>query len=305
MATMQETATVIAVFDSPEQASQAVRALVDAGVDREDISLVSRNREASTTGKSTETGTKKTADGTTVGENIAGGAVFGGLGGLLLGLGALAIPGVGPIVAAGPIATTLAGAGIGAAGGGIIGAIKDAGVPDEDAHVYAESVRRGGTMVSVRTDDLSRDRVADILDDHGAVDVDERAASYRSSGWSRFDENADEYKQDEYKNYNDPNEPITMEKEAERAGIQTLGLSDPGTLGTGSGTGSSYRTGTSTGTGTGTGGVQPRTTSPGTTRGADTGMGIGPHTSTPSGIQTSGIDNPVVARRRARAFPRP
>jgi hypothetical protein len=304
MATMQETATVIAVFDSPEQASQAVRALVDAGVDREDISLVSRNREASNTGTSTGTGTgaKRTSDGTTVGENIAGGAVFGGLGGLLLGLGALAIPGVGPIVAAGPIATTLAGAGIGAAGGGIIGAIKDAGVPDDDAHVYAESVRRGGTMVSVRTDDLSRDRVADILDDHGAVDVDERAASYRSSGWSRFDENAGEYKQDEYKNYNDPNEPITMEKEAERAGIQTLGLSDPETAsGTG---GSTRRAGTLSSSDPST--LERSATRPGYTHGADTGgTTVGPHTMTPSGIRTEGIQNPVVARRRARAFPRP
>jgi hypothetical protein len=221
-------------------------------------------------------GEKKTTGGTSIGQNIAGGALFGGLGGLLIGLGALAIPGLGPIVAAGPIATTLAGAGIGAAGGGLIGALKDAGVPDEEAGVYAESIRRGGTMVTVRAPEVLRDRVADILDEHGAVDVDERASSYRTAGWTGFDASRD------------PEDHLDLEKEAERAGIQTLGLSE--TAPKGSGVHDVAR---------------PSSAETPVSEPATTGMGTGPHTLTPSGIATRGAENPVVARRRgARVYTR-
>ena len=192
------THTVVGLFPSQDLAERAVRALQDAGISRGDISMVSRDRtKGKPTGRETVRGfQERTTDGSTIGENIAGGAVFGALGGLLLELAALAIPGIGPIVAAGPLATTLAGAGIGALGGGIIGAIKDMGVPDEEAHIYAESVRRGDTMISVRTDSSMVDRVMDIMNEYGAVDVDERAQTLRSSGWNRFDENvtvADDY----------------------------------------------------------------------------------------------------------------
>lgn len=186
------THNVVALFSSHDEAEAAVRALVDSGVDRADIGIVARDRKrGKDTGRETVAGFKeKSTDGTTIGENIAGGAVFGALGGLLLELAALAIPGIGPIVAAGPLATTLAGAGFGALGGGIIGAVKDMGVPDEEAHIYAESVKRGDTLVSVRTDGSKVDQVTQILDQYGAVDVDERAASLRTSGWSKFDDTA-------------------------------------------------------------------------------------------------------------------
>jgi hypothetical protein len=69
--------------------------------------------------------------------------------GLVAGLAALAIPGVGPIIAAGPIFTALTGAGIGAAAGGLIGALANTGMPEEDARIYAEEVRRGGVLVIV------------------------------------------------------------------------------------------------------------------------------------------------------------
>jgi uncharacterized membrane protein len=178
------THTVVALFNSHQDAQDAIRDLVDAGVNREDLSLVAKNRPGGGTpelkGKEKSTG---------LGENVAGGAIFGGLGGLLIGLGALAIPGIGPVVAAGPLATTLAGAGIGALGGGIIGGIKEAGVPDEDAGVFAESIRRGDILLSVRTDANMADRVANIMNDHGALDVDERANEYRSSGWTGFNQN--------------------------------------------------------------------------------------------------------------------
>src|SRR6201988_4752355 len=86
------------------------------------------------------------------------GAGIGGTAGLLAGLGLLAIPGLGPVVAAGWLAATAVGAAAGAATGGIIGALTEAGVSEEDAHTYAEGVRRGGTLVSARVPETDRAR---------------------------------------------------------------------------------------------------------------------------------------------------
>jgi uncharacterized protein (TIGR02271 family) len=118
------------------------------------------------------------------------GAAIGGLGGLLLGLGALAIPGIGPVIAAGPLAAALAGAGIGAVTGGIIGALIDLGVPEESAHMYAESVRRGNALVTAQIADNRVDEATRIMQHAGLIDIEREAAGWRSSGWSRFDENA-------------------------------------------------------------------------------------------------------------------
>jgi hypothetical protein len=118
------------------------------------------------------------------------------LGGLLVGLGALAIPGVGPLIAAGPIATTLLGAGVGAAAGGLLGALVDVGVPEDEANYYAEGVRRGGVLVSVGAEDAMVDRVINILERHNAVDVQRRAEEWQREGWTRFDSTAQPYKHD-------------------------------------------------------------------------------------------------------------
>ena len=124
------------------------------------------------------------------------GAVLGGAAGLLAGIGALATPGVGPVVAAGALATTLAGAGVGAAVGGLVGALVEAGIAREHADIYAEAVRRGGTLVTVRTDDGLSDRVSDILNRHSPVDVEECAESWWQAGWKGFDERAEPYDAD-------------------------------------------------------------------------------------------------------------
>ena len=124
------------------------------------------------------------------------GAVLGGAAGLLAGIGALATPGVGPVVAAGALATTLAGAGVGAAVGGLVGALVEAGIPREHADIYAEAVRRGGTLVTVRIDDGLSDRVSDILNRHSPVDVEECAESWWQAGWKGFDERAEPYAAD-------------------------------------------------------------------------------------------------------------
>ena len=119
-----------------------------------------------------------------------------GTAGVLAGLGLMAIPGVGPIVAAGWLVSTLAGAAAGGATGGVIGALTQAGVGKDEADIYAESLRRGGAVVSARVADSDAARLQAVLDS-SAVRVTDRAAMYRKSGWTTFDPNATPYTPDQ------------------------------------------------------------------------------------------------------------
>jgi hypothetical protein len=190
--------TIVALFDDYREAEGAIRELEAAGVPSTDINLIANNA-GNRYGDYPQYGVDRpartdhtdTASGAGTGAGI--GAVLGGAAGLLAGIGALAIPGVGPVVAAGVLAATLAGAGVGAAVGGLVGALVEAGIPREHADIYAEAVRRGGTLVTARTDDAFSDRVFDILNRHSPVDIEERAESWRQTGWRGFDERAEPY----------------------------------------------------------------------------------------------------------------
>lgn len=172
--------TIARLFDDHSSAEAAVRDLESAGFSDADISLVRRQ------GGATDT-TDSSASGTGIGATIGG--VVGGGAGLLAGLGLMAIPGLGPVVAAGWLVAALTGAGAGAAAGGLLGALTDAGVTEEEAHVYAEGVRRGGSLVTVRAADEARATQAEqILSRHQSVNIAERGAQYRSAGWTRYDE---------------------------------------------------------------------------------------------------------------------
>ncbi|WP_246723809.1 general stress protein [Rhizobium sp. ARZ01] len=175
--------TVTGLFDTYNDARRAVAALESEGIPSKDISIVS-HRSAS------EGDETFAAEGASSGVGL--GALAGGTGGLLAGLGLLAIPGVGPVVAAGWLAATAAGAAAGAvaggAAGGIIGAMINAGVSEEDANVYAEGVRRGGSMVVAKVDDPLVPVAEDVLQRSNRVDVVARRTSYQEGGWSRFDE---------------------------------------------------------------------------------------------------------------------
>src|SRR5690606_16950681 len=118
---------------------------------------------------------------------IGFGAAAGGGAGLLAGLGLLAIPGLGPVVAAGWFAATAAGAAAGAATGGIIGALVDAGTSEPDAHVYSEAVRRGGTLLTVRTNAADAGEIDRMLTRHQPIDPAIRRREYEQTGWQEFD----------------------------------------------------------------------------------------------------------------------
>jgi uncharacterized membrane protein len=184
---MTQSQSVVGIFDRRSEAEDAVRELINSSFRREDISLIAGN--ASGEYAKPMVASDEGMSGTTAGATT--GAVVGGIGGLLVGVGALAIPGIGPVIAAGPLVTTLLGAGVGAAAGGLIGALVDVGVPEEEAKYYAEGIRRGSTLVSVRADDeMMIDRAVNIFERHNAIDIDRRAEEWRKAGWTGFDPNA-------------------------------------------------------------------------------------------------------------------
>jgi uncharacterized protein (TIGR02271 family) len=176
------TKTVVGLMESATEAQRVVQDLTaSCGCQKSDIGVMARDEAAAT--RSGGRHESDVAGGAMKGAGT--GAAIGGVLGLVAGAASLAIPGIGPIVAAGPIASALAGAGIGAATGGIIGALANLGVPDEDAHYYAEGVRRGGTLVTVRADtDAAAQCAQRIMHQHGAVDIDERGSQWRKQGWS-------------------------------------------------------------------------------------------------------------------------
>jgi hypothetical protein len=185
--------TISRLYDRYADAERAVTALESAGIPHSDISIVANNSD------NWYTGGKKDRDNDGVddraesaGKGAGIGAGIGGVAGLLAGLGLLAIPGLGPVVAAGWLASMAVGAAAGAATGGIIGALTEAGLSEEDAHTYAEGVRRGGTLVTARVPDADRARFESILS-HSSVDIVSRRALWQKSGWQRFDPQSKPY----------------------------------------------------------------------------------------------------------------
>ncbi|MCC6178078.1 MAG: general stress protein [Chloroflexi bacterium] len=159
--------TVVGVFDGSETAESALAALKGAGFSPDQVSVVARDaRESQDMVENTGMG----AEGATSGAFLGG--ITGGVIGWLVGIGALAIPGIGPVVAAGALATTIAGAAIGAVAGGLIGALVDAGVPEEEARGYHEHVKGGRILLTVnaRTDEQAHEAYR-ILQRNSGIDV--------------------------------------------------------------------------------------------------------------------------------------
>jgi hypothetical protein len=241
--------TVTAMFDRYEDAARAVSRLEQAGIPHSEISLVSNDPSHRGPNAATDAPTKHDDAGPATGTGASLGTVLGGGAGLLAGLGMLAIPGLGPVVAAGWLASTLVGAGAGAAAGGVLGALTGAGIDEAHAHTYAEGIKRGGTLVTVRADETRLATVTGILDDDGTVDVVGREEAWRQEGWNgRYDPD-----------YAPGTTGALSGGPIGAAASTTTGL---GTSGTGLGTGGTAGTGlgtTGTPTGTGVGSDLPGT----------------------------------------------
>ena len=154
-------ATIAGLFENRDQAQRAIEALKEAGFRGEDISVAMRDK-GDAKDIAGETGAKNATEA-----GVVGGGLLGGLAGFLVGIGALAIPGIGPIVAAGPLVATLTGAGVGAATGGLIGALVEAGIPEEEARYYQQGVERGNVLVTVNAPSNRENEARRILQQYG------------------------------------------------------------------------------------------------------------------------------------------
>jgi len=159
---------VFGIYKTTRHAESAVEALIAAGFSNQDISVLFPDKQ--TTKEFAHEKNTKAPEGTTTGV-VSGGAIGGTLG-LLAGIGALAIPGLGPFIAAGPIMGALAGMGAGGAIGGVVGALVGMGMPEYEAKRYEGRVKDGGVLLSVHCETSEEiDRAKEILKRTGAEDI--------------------------------------------------------------------------------------------------------------------------------------
>lgn len=163
---------VAGLFEDYERAATAVQELERGGLHHIEISLVSNDADTKHAKRLDETDEDPIVAGAAVG------AVLGGSITALAALTALAVPGIGPVVAAGFVAAALGGATV----GGLAGALIGAGLSADDAEAYAEGIRRGGTLVVVRTPETHVAQIEGILNQAGAIAVEEKAAAWREEG---------------------------------------------------------------------------------------------------------------------------
>ncbi len=160
--------SVVGIYKDRDAVERATDTLVRSGFSTSDISVLlpeSLGRQSIGTEKSTKAPEGAAAGATT-------GAVLGGGLGLLVGIGALAIPGLGPFIAAGPIMAALAGMGVGGTVGGVTGALGGLGIPEYEAKRYEGHLRKGGILLSVHCDTSHEiDRAKELLKSTGANDI--------------------------------------------------------------------------------------------------------------------------------------
>jgi uncharacterized membrane protein len=209
---MDMSKTVVGLFDQPEVAHAAVDDLLKAGIPDKQISVITTAPQ------------EVEEDGNLAAESAATGATAGGIVGgtlgVLAGIGLLVMP-VGFMIV-GPLAGLLAGTAAGAVGGGVLGGLMGLGMPDEHAHAYAESIRQGGTVVTVHVSDETSIAVEEILDRDGAVHVASRVDALKKHGWTEFrhEEDVLEHKWQDVKNHQEsPAEYEEETMEAERAKV--------------------------------------------------------------------------------------
>lgn len=159
---------VFGIYSSGDHAERAVDTLLKAGFANQDISVLLPDTRS--TREFAHVKETKAPEGTATGATAGG--VIGGALGVLAGIGALAIPGLGPFIAAGPIMAGLAGLGVGGAVGGLVGALIGMGIPEYEAKRYEGRVKNGGTLLSVHCDTSGQiERAKDVLKATGAEDI--------------------------------------------------------------------------------------------------------------------------------------
>jgi hypothetical protein len=187
------TRTIVALYDDFDVARDVVEDLVEDGFSRDKLSLVANDASGEYSKYVSTSDAEYVTEDVSAGE----GAGFGAVVGTLVGLGAMAIPGIGPVIAAGPLVSALVGATVGATAGaitgGLVAGLVDMGVPDYEAPYYAEGVRRGGTLVVAHVDDNMVENVVSVMERHNPVNIDRRASDWRQSGWTDFDSTAQPY----------------------------------------------------------------------------------------------------------------
>jgi hypothetical protein len=158
--------TVVGLIDDGNRVQDAIKDLLEAGFDRRDVGLIAPDVKSES-----ETVLSTTRAGLAVGAAVA----------MLLGVAAILIPGIGPATVAGPLLAVPA---LATLVGGLVGALTASGVSESDANFYAEGVRRGGVLVTVRAESAEQAaRAARILKQNGAADVQQRAAEWERQGW--------------------------------------------------------------------------------------------------------------------------
>ncbi len=170
--------TVVGMFENAKDVNDTITELMNQGFSKPEISVLARKEVIKETGVDAITGAEVGA--------ITGG-VAGGVAGLLLGLGVILVPGVGPVIAAGEFLTwvgaTLLGAAAGAIGGGLIGSLTSLGLPEHEAHVFAEGIKRGNILLAVRTVDERASVARDVMSKFHGLDVDTQRQKLETTGW--------------------------------------------------------------------------------------------------------------------------
>jgi hypothetical protein len=170
---------VFGIYKSEGQAEQAVDRIMAAGFSSSDVSVLLQDNES--TRQFAHHKDTKAPEGTATG--VTAGGVVGGTLGVLAGIGTLAIPGLGPFIAAGPIMAGLAGLGVGGAVGGLIGALVGMGIPEYEANRYEGRVKSGGILLSVHCDTSAEiDLAEELLKSTGAEDIATSGESTKVAG---------------------------------------------------------------------------------------------------------------------------
>lgn len=181
--------TVVGVYQDMAEAQKVVGALKEANYSNEQISVVAANTD-DRYGAYINGNTVYQDEDVSGSEGAVVGGIEGGLIGLTLGLGVLLIPGIGPIVAMGPLLAGLVGAGVGAVTGGVTASLIDLGVPEEKAPLYDQAIHEGNTLVAVSGLNHDQiDNVEDIMNVFDVVNIDERSEYWTTQGWTGQDPN--------------------------------------------------------------------------------------------------------------------